>query len=309
MRLGRNFLLFAIVTVLSSSVVVAQEQVVEDTLDWMQYLPLEISNVWEYEDDNFPRLSEPKYLHFEIVGDTVISDTTYFIRRDRSFDTDLTLTSESRTYLRYDSVATNVKERTFGGCCEGVYDFIAPDLSANFGDTLFSSSGSVAGFILGGYTDEYYHIGTDSTKIGSRKLFQAISGPYTELGHGIGDLGGPPEGGQNNIRLVYARLGGEQYGSSFVATSIDEFVSQPRRTVKLYPNPFSTILTFHDSESPTRIEAFDILGRNIYRQIPTQCLVGECRLAIDGSQWPSGPIFVRVSYHDRISLQTVIHIE
>lgn len=284
---------------------------VTDTLDWRQYYPLEIGNVWEYKDDNFPLLHLPSYQRREIIGDTLIGDREYFVLYSRVYDTNFSIVSEGETYLRYDTLRHTVIQLSTSGCCPGEYDYIACDLSAAFNQEIMCDDGSQV-FVLGGYLPSPYVIGLDTVYAPAEKHFN-FGGPGITLAHGIGDVGGPPEGANNMVFLVYLKSGGRVYGESIVTTSAESESDLPNTIYirKAIPNPFTNTTTLQYNlalPAYVTVNVFDMLGRRVVSLLNEQQAPGERHVVFDATAHPAGLYVLVLSTGNAVLTHRVVHV-
>ncbi len=300
--------LFLIALLFTPSITFAQEGPTADTLDWRQYYPLQIGNIWEYEWDNFPMLI-PDYQRFEIIGDTVINDVVYFVQQEHVYNADLSLRYHREEYLRYDTIGHTIIEYRdsprFTG--ESLY-LLACDLSADFNQLFTCPKGDMIG-ISGGYCGSENRCGSfvinsrpyatppgDTIAVASVKSFFHLAGPGITLAHGIGDIGGQFEGGADGKYLIYLRIDDQEYGSSTVVTSTeDESLPNTFAIGSVHPNPFQSTATLEINVLTPQQLTVEIV--NVLGQAMSQSLVRagtNTRVVIDGRAWPSGVYFLRV---------------
>lgn len=113
---------------------------------------------------------------------------------------------------------------------------------------------------------------------------------YSRMGSGGGHV-------SNSYTLLFARVGGEVYGSSPVASEAGAG-EQVGLALNAYPNPFRTsitcVLTLPRLE-PATIEVFDVLGRRAHHEDLSAQPVGESQRRLDLTGLPAGLYVVRVT--------------
>ncbi len=265
---------------------------ISDTLDWHGYFPLEVGNVWEYRYDS---LYEPGYVRYEIVADSILGEKAGFAVVHSSFDDALREKFRAwRLWYYDDSLRSAATDLTHSGC----------DLSAPFPipphHEVPVSCGAGAEYLLsGGYTGWPLEIGSDFVRSASWKWFNNVGGGFALI-HGIGVPGWAVEGTSDSAHLIYARLGGVEYGGSVVATSIELPGSPPRDQFAAYifPNPFSDRFTIEVNDSPLRpmrYEVVDLLGRRVLSG-----RVEAPRTDVDAGTLAFGLYFVRIANASRV---------
>ena len=273
--------------------------IVVDTLNWQRYYPLEIGNTWEYGGLD-------SYIS-TIVGDTLVQDHHYFIRRD-SIPPNGTLASSIHTfYVRYDTAGTvvtvnNLEADTleipvaFHQIDLDVSFLMRFDLRTAFGDTLYSGGPDTLYMVRGGY-NETRQIGSQLVEVDAMKCIRGFgftAGAVECYAADIGFVGG---GNLFTSELNYARVGGIEYGR--LSTTTEGTNSPTQFSIEtVYPNPFKhgTTVTYRlANPSPITIEIFNIAGQQIYRKnLPIQT-AGIGRYALKTKQWPAGVYFVRLT--------------
>jgi hypothetical protein len=275
---------------------------VPDTLDWRLYYPLAVGHVWEYMDDNFPLLGFPRYERREIVADTVLGGDTYLVQRTRSYDTGLQVTYERHEFLRYDTTGRRIVHLQTEGCCPGAYEYPTCGLAEAFDQTIECGAG-VRVHLSGGYDENGpVYVSGDAIRVKAVKHF-CFAGPCISLAHGVGDIGGVPEGGNNTISLIYVRLDGAAYGASVVATSSEPAADRPGGfgLVAVYPSPTAgrAVVAYREpSGSGVLLEVFDLLGRRVWHRRQPAAGPGPQHAEVDGTGWAAGVYLVRATADD-----------
>lgn len=278
---------------------------VEDTLDWRAYHPLQIGNVWERElRCECPNNFFVEYERQHIVGDTTIDGRRYFTEVAKLYDDSLNVIRTSTTHIRYDSTRpaivqyapedTSQKERVWP-------DFMACDLSADFNSRIIcgSTEHAVEVLVLSNYAPGS---GPGGLPIKARKFFAVAGAGFgVEFTNGTGGwerLGDFPYGYSN--RLIYARLDGQEYGESVVATPLESPAEQPNKfaVVSTYPNPFRGAVTIKyalPSASRVRIFVYDIMGRRVRTEVVGSQPAGTHEFTLRNDGLAAGAYIVRFS--------------
>jgi hypothetical protein len=89
----------------------------------------------------------------------------------------------------------------------------------------------------------------------------------------------------------------EIYESLMGGVGIDEALSSKDRPVQIYPNPFSSAITFQyqlESDSEVSLGIYNILGREIARLVDQLQVAGEHRVTFDASHLDNGVYMYRL---------------
>jgi hypothetical protein len=257
-----------------------------DTTSAWRYFPLEVGNVWEYVSYGFQQGS----FRAEIVGDTMIAGTHYFLEATATYSGG-ELGPYSSTPVRFDTTTANVFARMEGGM-EVVWQLsLFCSLDAPFG-AVDCLNGPVE--IGGGYDEEFALIGGQILSDVGLKSFRDVTRSYFIAGIGwVGyDLLAEPGG----TRLSYARINGVEYGEPFpVATEgAPESVAV---ALAVFPNPSrGTAAVGFTLDRPQRVTlaVYDVLGRRVLAHDLGAQPAGEATHGLDVASLPVGVYVVRL---------------
>jgi|GEM_PF-3074288 len=263
--------------------------VVEDTLDWTGYFPLQVGNFWAWET----RIINGMYRadRREITGDTLINGDSYFKQRVYYFteDAQRQVFSDSTwmEYLRYDSLNTRVVEWDADTRQEKDYSC---NLSASFGSSS-TCEGIGETFVAGQYLDPpaVLTLLEDIVGYGSTKRFTNSEGGITYF-YGIGGLPTSFDARTVGINFIYLRLDGVEYGEIRVPVSIEDEPTNVVPKLSLYPNPANGLVTIGRAlPGEASITLYDIMGRTVREEAICQF---PCRL--DTFDLSAGLYFIEV---------------
>ncbi|MBX2818560.1 MAG: T9SS type A sorting domain-containing protein [Rhodothermaceae bacterium] len=248
--------------------------VVEDTLNWTEYFPLQVGNFWDWETR---KITEFKRDQREITGDTLINGTSYFKQRAFSYTIDgpqsTNRDSTWMEYLRYDSLNTRVVEWDADTGQEKDYSC---NLSASFGSSS-TCEGVGEAFVAGRYLDPPAVLtpSEDMVEFGSLKRFTNSEGGITYF-YGIGGLPTSFDTRSVGITFIYLRIDGVEYGEMTFPVSIDDEPTNILPELSLYPNPTRGSVTISRTlPGEASITLYDIMGRKVREEAVCQF---PCRL-------------------------------
>ena len=282
-----------------------QTGVVEDTLDWHRYYPLEVGNYWDYGGlTPFIRT---------IVGDTLANGHRYFIQRDSTPVIGTVGGFVHTFYVRYDTAGTvvtllDLEEDTLQAPYpvsyqrETSWDFLAHfDMRMAFGDTLYFSPPDTLLYAWGGYSERI--------EIGNRRIqyleVDALK-CFGETGYTVGwhecyatDIGLVSGGNLWGPDLQYALVNGIEYGIR-PSTPVEAALDVPERfdVEGIYPNPFegSAAIAYRlPAPSSVTVEVFTVLGRRIWREETPVQASGPGRYVLQRRGWPAGVYMIRLT--------------
>lgn len=263
-----------------------------DTLDWRQYYPLEVGNVWEWY--MFTSVNEHRVIRRQIVSDTLIDTTSYFVQVSLHYQTDhelgeIDLIQSDTVLIRYDEGGSRVVARLANA--EGEWSYTC-DLSTPFEISIECDETQV--YVGGGYTPgKVLTLGSKELAVTAEKSHTSIGGGSTYI-YGIGELPMIGEGGYGETRFVWLRLGGEEYGVSLVGIESGDRLEWEYVLPDMYPNPATVRVkvglpvAVHDDYL---VEIYDVLGRSVSTR--TRCAGGDC--VIDVSLLPAGRYLLRAT--------------
>jgi hypothetical protein len=278
-----------------------QDGVIPDTLDWRGYYPLQIGNAWEWRTEQMYAYERIDWR--EIVGDTLIADTTYFVQETSFWEIDHNREGSEQAgawsvLLRYE----DTRHRVVGRMSDGSEHPFSCDLSADFGAT-------------GHFCDEWTQVvRSDWPEEGSSILGRHVPaaksfwawqgfGPTATYYHGIGPIPHPGDGNTGSILFTYLKLGGVEYGRRSMNSEDDDRELSDGQRIPLYPNPTSDGFTLEIPGPIGRgtIDIYDGTGRIVSRK---DCAAARCW--IDTSGLPAGGYFVRT--HSRSGQPFITHV-
>lgn len=272
--------------------------VVNDTLDWQRYYPLEIGNTWEYGGlDKFTST---------IVGDTLANDHRYFIRRDSILAVGTLGPFIQTFYLRYDTAGTvltlpNLEADTVEVTLPVYYDEEGfqtyLDLRAAFGDTLYNVAPDTLYYVWGGY-NEVIKIGNAFVEVDALKCFRLEGGILGNACYAT-DIGLVWGGNLFTSELEYAKVNGVEYGSR-PSTPVEGAAVVPEHfsIETIYPNPFNgraTVVYRLPKPSSITIEVFNVLGQRIWWEATSVQTSGVGRYELQSREWSAGMYLVRLT--------------
>lgn len=272
--------------------------VVADTLDWKLYFPLQVGNVWEYV------VTEPtSELRREIIGDTLASGHRYFLMSETWQGA--TILPVDTIFVRYDKagvvvIVEAIEEDTAAvprrfpigeGDNDNFLEYF--DLRASFGDTLFFDAQEQEPYWVSGGFEEGVRINGDSVEVAALKCLHRLWW-FECYGTDIGFVKG---GSLLFYRLVYARIGGREYGASlFTAVEPEVDLSRQFLIKAVYPNPFTdeaTVVYEVAGSERVTIELFDLLGRKLRSEVLPYQWTGRQQYLLKAGDLASGMYIIR----------------
>jgi hypothetical protein len=257
-----------------------------DTTSAERYYPLQVGNAWEYRGSGL----QPGDFRVEIVGDTVIAGTPYYLEASASYSGG-ELGPYSVFPVRFDTTTANVLARWDDGT-ESIWQLsrFCP-LSSPFG-TVDCTDGQVD--VEGGYDEEFELFWGQVLDGVTLKSYYATTRSYfiADLGWGGYDLLVEPGG----TRLSYARIDGVEYGEPFPVAAEDAPLESDR-AFAVYPNPSRGGITARMSlDRPQRVTlaVYDVLGRRVLADDLGVHPAGEASHRLDLAALPAGVYVVRL---------------
>jgi hypothetical protein len=277
--------------------------------EWQSYMPLAIGNTWQFSSmESIPPDGRVVYVIGEwlVEGSTTIDDNQYFLLRECSQVEGESPRCQEPIPLRYGSglLIMNVdgEERWWSALpcalesepdeqaiCSPpaspdtpVYSFAVDTDSVVVGKEVIRNV-ALRGFSLGGI---------------SSVTFVAGIGPV--VFEDVNRDEGPGWEGPTPRRLVYAQIGGENFGEKLFefATSIEDSPSRTVDRLSIYPTPASEAIQIElepFAGSPVIVEVFDVVGRLVEKGTTVFQSTGAHVHVLDTSLLTSGAYFVRVS--------------
>ncbi|HLT47375.1 MAG TPA: T9SS type A sorting domain-containing protein [Rubricoccaceae bacterium] len=281
----------------------AQDPVPDTTAAW-RYFPLQIGNVWEYDEAWWLYPAFYRYVSIEeVVADTLIENEVYFVIETTRVQTvPEPLPPEIYfDFVRFDTLASTLvwrNPRPLWGGCRFDEDFPAdPEVGREIKCPLDDLTGVL---LYGGY-NQLVEIDDDVVATAVKDYHRSFHGVWlnTRFGANIGLIyESSGEGHSVDRTLRYARVGGVEYGEpSGVANEPD--VPGSGLAVTAYPNPSRSSVTLDlaaPSPQAAMVEVFDALGRRVYAG--AHAVNGAARVRLDASRWAPGVYVVRATAED-----------
>ena len=270
-----------------------------DTLDWHRYYPLEVGNIWEYEEAEDPF----DYTRYHIVSDTTVGERRYY--RRNIFYQNIPVFGDTvytgYDYVRYDTAGVVVAVPSPDADTAVVdpcawEDYFVRDLRLGFGARVAcpaSPSDSVS--VEGGYNEVWTAPGGAPVNVAAIKTFIVVDGLiYSTFVADIGPVGG---GNLWGPRLHYARIGAVEYGTPGIVVSVEPAIpTTAGLQVRVLGNPVRGPVAV-EIQSPSvqqaLIEVFDLTGRRVWSDgLPLTR--GSTRIDLPTRLLSSGTYLVRV---------------
>lgn len=259
-----------------------------DTTSAWRYYPLQVGNVWEYRGSGL----QPGDFRVEIVGDTVIDGTRYFLEAYASYQNS-ELDPGSSYPVRFDTTMANVLARWDDGT-ESIWQLSRScPLSTPFGDVDCADEQVE---VTGG-SDEAFELFWGQVLAGvTLKSFHATTRSYfiADIGWGGYDLVVEPGG----TRLSYARIDGVEYGEPFPVAAEPATPEESEFALSVYPNPSRDAATLQvslDAPQRVRLAVYDVLGRRVLSRDLGAQPAGETTHRLDGAALPAGVYVVHLA--------------
>jgi hypothetical protein len=288
----------------------AAAQGVLDTTDWRSYFPLEVGNRWQYFVEYF---DPPGAGHFgyEVVRDTLIEGRLYYaIRTCYEGGSGVPATCSDVSTInpffevRYDTTHSYVAEHiVVGGVPDDIWwDPVPCALDAPFGAPVECTGPLAEGtryFVSGGLG---YNLVLPPDTVGGVVYKQFDSIPVI-----MGAVAGFGVVSRYYIKsapryeaLVYARVGGEEYGTAAFAfpTAAEPEPHSEAFSLRVWPNPArgrATVAFTLQAPSTARLAVYDGLGRAVLARELGTLPAGRHEMALDLSALAPGLYVVRVT--------------
>ena len=245
------------------------------------YWPLDVGNTWiiRYEG------AYPRHHWQKVTGTTTVADTAYAVVETCTLDT----ATGTRTCLpksqrlRVDNRTGEVRMR-LGYRDSAMICGLLP--TATSGPIACARPGRAPDATLTVTGPMSVQVGTDTVPVASVRTLSTETGSM-RLAAGLGPLGDSTLSLHGT--LVYARIGGVDYGASPVAG--EPAPTAPALALRVAPNPADgpVTLAVDGTALPVTVEAFDALGRRVWRG----SVAGEA--TVDARRWAPGVYVLRAT--------------
>lgn len=286
----------------------AQLVPVPDTTDWREYYPLQIGNAWEYKYGNEIWGEYPEgYQRREIIGDTLIGQERYFLHQVTFYDAAFAPFRSSIDYLRYDTTHTAIVALVQEDSVAQEQPWPDPNLACDLSADFFSEFACYncphcSDVTVYGDYDEHIIFSVGELESTIVKMFtHRGSGFGVGFVHGIGAeiIDADFEWGYRND-LIFVRLGGEEYGFSEVATTVERdkgALPQSLSIVSIFPNPLRAKATVeYELSSPQEVslQVYNLIGQQVQNLELGWRTVGVHRAEIETYNLSSGVYLLRI---------------
>lgn len=241
----------ALALILLPSAIKAQTQ---DTTSAWRYYPLEIGNVWEYQNHGMAGSGDRRVW---ISADTVLHGTRYFVQSWESIAGD----RSGRRYeelVRFDSTTAQV---LFIGADGNEHpEYPGCPLNANFGETVECRTWTMS--VSGGHGRSFSLL--DGTVLEDVTI-KEYDGKYSYIA-GIGFVDDKLILEPGGTTLVYARIQGVEYGRSISVATEDRPRASADFDLSVYPSPLQTEGTVRVELAHAQwlqVTLYDALGRQV----------------------------------------------
>ena len=296
----RNSLLgLAVLVLWSAGNIASGQSPPPDTLDWHRYYPLDVGNIWEYNEAEDPF----EYTRYHIESDTMAGGRLYY-KREILFQNipvwgDTVFTGYD--YVRYDTAGVVVAvpspdaDTAVVDPCASE-DYFARDLRLGFEARVACPApppDSV--FVEGGYDEVWTAPDGVPVNVAAIKTFFLDGLIYSTFVADIGPVGG---GNLWGPRLHYARIGGVEYGTPRIVVSVEPAIpATAGLQVRILGNPVHGSAAVEIRSPFARsalIEVFDLTGRRVWSNgLPLTR--GATRTDLPTRLLSSGTYLIRVS--------------
>ena len=269
---------------------------VPDTTAPWQYYPLEIGNVWEYEEQDLFGNDTGRTLRRHVAGDTLAPNGHRYFFIEIAFFSGGAREAGGFVALRYDTLSARVVELYHGGVEDASPEVPCP-LDADFGSVAECFTGELYD-VTGGY-DGVLDFEPDTTVTGVPYKTYETSYEVIRYVAGFGEVLYVKLKGLEQYVLEACRVGGEEYGMlRYPVASEDGVPEMEALTLSAYPNPFRDRLAvaFELAQAgPVVVEVVDVLGRIVRRRDLGVLPSGRREVVLGGAGLPAGMYVVRVA--------------
>ena len=269
----------------------------------LAYFPMSIGNKWQYA--HYIAEVGPSFLQgysiLNVIGDSTMSNgRKYYITQEGpSLYSYFPFMSTNPAYLRIDSATANI---------------YAADPSVAAGELLWDSllasprDGSVSGrYLLGVRNDTILGVSTVT-----RVLNFGPGGSDLDLSYNLGPVYSayyPQDEFARIDKLVYARIGGHEYGTLVSVTTTAQTTPRQFELSQNYPNPFnpSTIIRYAlQTTSHVKLSVFNTLGQSVATMVNESQDAGYHDVKFDGTGLASGVYIYRLVAGDYVSTKKLV---
>ncbi|MEM1042335.1 MAG: T9SS type A sorting domain-containing protein [Bacteroidota bacterium] len=269
------------------------DEVCPDTTDWRRYFPLEVGNQWQYEYEGFCNGVFTCKTGQEVVGTERIEGVDYFLIRSCEVDDGTSEVSCSDPVpRRYAEEGDPVDDpRLITPCLF--------DLPFNFQDEVACSEVPEAAWFTSGRYGSTFGLDEGPSLQGTVKEIGNI-GAFATYFAGIGQTRYLGDGNLFGTNLVYAQIGGVEYGTpAFAFPTSGEGEAAPLASgfTSLFPNPSSRTATARYTLGAAQVvtlEVVDLLGRRVHTVEAGPQTAGAHEVAVETQDLPAGVYLLRL---------------
>lgn len=273
-----------------------------DTTDAARYLPLEVGNVWEYEQwieecPIFPYCESDRvgYERWVVTGDSVIADTAYATLSVTPFSLAGVPGTPETHLVRFDAIQVRGFRRLPDGRERAWPGIIPCPLDAPI-------DGSIE---CGEYDEEYFVEAYSEMEVETAggTMSRPVKSYYGLItwSEYVADIGlvssGGAEFGGSWITLTYAYTGAATAGNEQFPVATESVPESAAVALAVFPNPSRGTITIRFSlDWPQRVTlaAYDVLGRRVLTRDLGAQAAGEATHRLDVASLPAGVYVVRL---------------
>lgn len=304
---------FIFIFVVLTSSLLFKESIAIDTLS-IKYFPIHVGDFWVYDWVRHTNLGTTVEVRkTKIVGNVNINNHVYYIVNGFPIDS-----YPGCDTLRTDSISGSLRKYNYkNDCLFYFYEILFDSLAAVLNDSVKNCS-PFFGYRCTGVTNVSI-FGINVLK----KSFETIyhyGGIGISFAQNIGVLyyNNYFQGGGGYGSIVYNLKGcwisGVKYGDTSTTNinKIGEEIPSEFVLNQNYPNPFNpnTIIRFHIKDSRfVELKIFDIIGREITRLVNEKLNTGTYEVNWDGSNFPNGIYFYRLTAGDYTETKRMVLVK
>jgi hypothetical protein len=265
----------------------------DTTAPW-RYYPLAVGNAWEYRESMTEAL-----IRVDIPRDTVSAQgNRYFqiVRRSVRANGGEYYQTE-RAWVRFDTLTSSVREWYPGNVDEFIYHWAPCPLNFGMGEEFacWDNDGG-RGYVVELRYNLSVSIKHDDVVVGAAKTINTLIGNDFVYAADIGEISSASDSYPLR-RLIYARVGGEEYGTPSLQLSAD--VEGVRGTVGMavYPNPTRVGVTIPFAlaqAADVSVSVYDVLGRRSALVVHGERPAGRHAAHLDASTLAAGVYLIRL---------------